>query len=320
MPSKKLFVLTSLLVVVGILVVACQPETVVETVVVTEVVEGEQVEVVVTATPSAEEPEEVAAEGPIPAEGLIPCMPLPSIAGGRSGPGVAAPVRARSDDSVQGAGSAAEVPGGSAFGIPAPLSPEEQEGLVYRVGVFEDLTSTNYWGANGPDNTVWNAYMLPQRLTMYNLSDQRFDFVPLVAKELPGPLAQEGDFWVVEIPIRDDITWSDGEPFTAEDVAFTIGSRRRTTTPSSTTITPSPGWPGTRTACCRPRSWRSTSGLRWSMRPQRLLTPCPKVPARRSFSRRRLRRTTTCTPLTRVGSRWPGPTCSPDGSRGPSLR
>jgi peptide/nickel transport system substrate-binding protein len=227
MPSKKLFVLTSLLVVVGILVAACQPETVVETVVVTEVVEGEQVEVVVTATPSAEEPEEVAAEGPIPAEGLIPCMPLPSIAGGRSGPGVAAPARARSDDSVQGAGSAAEVPGGSAFGIPAPLSPEEQEGLVYRVGVFEDLTSTNYWGANGPDNTVWNAYMLPQRLTMYNLSDQRFDFVPLVATELPEPLAQEGDFWVVEIPIRDDITWSDGEPFTAEDVAFTANTTLR---------------------------------------------------------------------------------------------
>ncbi|NIV35126.1 MAG: hypothetical protein GWN58_38420, partial [Anaerolineae bacterium] len=57
MPSKKLSVLTSLVVVVGILLTACQPERVVETVVVTEVVEGEQVEVVVTATPSAEEPE-----------------------------------------------------------------------------------------------------------------------------------------------------------------------------------------------------------------------------------------------------------------------
>jgi len=42
MPSKKLFVLTSLIVVVGILVTACQPERVVETVVVTEVVAGER--------------------------------------------------------------------------------------------------------------------------------------------------------------------------------------------------------------------------------------------------------------------------------------
>jgi peptide/nickel transport system substrate-binding protein len=63
MLSKKLFALTSLIVVVGILATACQPqgagEAVVKEVVVTKVVEGEPIEVVVTATPEPE-PEEPA--------------------------------------------------------------------------------------------------------------------------------------------------------------------------------------------------------------------------------------------------------------------
>jgi peptide/nickel transport system substrate-binding protein len=95
---------------------------------------------------------------------------------------------------------------------------------VYKVGVFEDATSVNFWAANGPDNTVWNSYMLPPRLAMYGLSDKLFEFVPIAAKDLPDPLTQEGDMWVVEIPMREDIKWSDGTPFTAEDVAFTANA------------------------------------------------------------------------------------------------
>ncbi|MBN1812674.1 MAG: ABC transporter substrate-binding protein [Anaerolineae bacterium] len=110
---------------------------------------------------------------------------------------------------------------------PADETPEPGEtggDKVYKVGVFEDATSVNFWAANGPDNTVWNSYMLPPRLAMYALSDKRFDFVPQLAKDLPGPLTQEGDMWVVEIPMEEDVKWSDGETFTAEDVAFTANA------------------------------------------------------------------------------------------------
>jgi ABC-type transport system substrate-binding protein len=62
---------------------------------------------------------------------------------------------------------------------------------------------------------------------MYGLADQRFDFIPGLALDLPGPLTQEGDSWVVEVPMRQDITWTDGTPVTANDVAFTANTSMR---------------------------------------------------------------------------------------------
>ena len=110
---------------------------------------------------------------------------------------------------------------------PTEAMPAEEPaaaGGIYRVGVFEDITTPNYFAANGPDNTVWNSYMLPERLTLYWLSDKRFDFIPYVATALPEPLAEENGKWVVTIPIRDNIVWSDGTPFTANDLAFTANT------------------------------------------------------------------------------------------------
>jgi ABC-type transport system substrate-binding protein len=115
----------------------------------------------------------------------------------------------------------------SVFSAPQARPAVQATGKVYRVGVFEDVTTTNFWAANGPDNTVWNSYMLPQRLYAYALADQRFDFVPMAAADLPGALVQEGDFWTVEIPFRTDITWSDSTPFGAADWAFTADAVKK---------------------------------------------------------------------------------------------
>jgi ABC-type transport system substrate-binding protein len=211
--GKKWFLTLASVVVVSLIVTSCQcqPKVVTEEVVVTVETEGETVEKVVTVMPTADVPP----EGPIAADGLVACKPLPDIAfNGGSGSAhlasmVSAPITVKTSSSPAKSVAAA---------------PTLQEGTVYRVGVFADLTTLNYFAANGPDNTIWNAYMLPPRLTMYALADQRFDFVPLVAKDLPTPLEQEGDFWVVEIEIWDNITWSDGESFTAEDVAWTANA------------------------------------------------------------------------------------------------
>ena len=38
--------------------------------------------------------------------------------------------------------------------------------------------------------------------------------------------AMEGEGWAIEVPMREDATWSDGEPITAHDVAFTFATVR----------------------------------------------------------------------------------------------
>ncbi len=54
--------------------------------------------------------------------------------------------------------------------------------------------------------------------------DPAGNFVPRLAREVPsvenGGLSEDGTRW--RIRLRDDVTWHDGEPFTAEDVKFTI--------------------------------------------------------------------------------------------------
>lgn len=95
----------------------------------------------------------------------------------------------------------------------------------YRVGIFSDLTTVNYWAYLGPQATVWNAYVLgPQRLGLYGLADRTFQLVPSVADGMPTPLTQEGNMWVSTVKMRQGIKWSDGNPVTARDVAFTANT------------------------------------------------------------------------------------------------
>ena len=64
----------------------------------------------------------------------------------------------------------------------------------------------------------------------FNLFDPLFtvnsdgDFVPALATEVPtvenGGVSEDGLKWRVKL--REGVTWHDGEPFTAEDVKFTI--------------------------------------------------------------------------------------------------
>ncbi len=93
---------------------------------------------------------------------------------------------------------------------------------AYRIGIFEDPVSLNYWNYLGPGSSVWTQYVLGgQAGTLYTLSDQRFDFVPELAVDLPEDAVQEGDFWTITVPMVDNAVWNDGQPITAHDVVFT---------------------------------------------------------------------------------------------------
>jgi ABC-type transport system substrate-binding protein len=107
---------------------------------------------------------------------------------------------------------------------PEAMEPVGAEGEccdTYRIGIFEDPVTRNYWNYLGPGSSVWTQYILAGSApSLYGLSDQRFDFIPSLAKDLVSPV-QEGDMWVIEVEMVDDALWSDGEPITAEDVVFT---------------------------------------------------------------------------------------------------
>jgi ABC-type transport system substrate-binding protein len=189
------------------------PQEIVKTVVVTQLVEGKPVEVVVTPTAGGEGAS--TAEHFLLAEEMTPCLPIPempssvSLTQANTSPRIftdVAPEVSRENTTFD------------------TFSAQEAE-KTYRVGVFSDVTSLNVFSANGPDNSVWDSYMLPQRLSMYTLSEKYFTFVPLMAAvQNPPPLHEEENFWVVEIPLRKDITWSDGTILTAKDVAFSANS------------------------------------------------------------------------------------------------
>lgn len=96
----------------------------------------------------------------------------------------------------------------------------------YQTALFEDLKYDNYW-AYMADPTVWNAYVLaPAKCGLYDVVAPNNANVPEVAAAGWEPATQEGDNWVVEVPIHKGLKWSDGEPLTAEDFVFTFETVR----------------------------------------------------------------------------------------------
>lgn len=81
--------------------------------------------------------------------------------------------------------------------------------------------------------TVFNPHLLHVEVdegVHFAIFDALFDvdaegkFYPLLAKEVPsvenGGISADGLNW--KVTLRDDVTWHDGKPFTAEDVKFTL--------------------------------------------------------------------------------------------------
>lgn len=93
---------------------------------------------------------------------------------------------------------------------------------VINWAIYEEPKTLNVWNHYGPAATVWNTYVMAGKYgALYTYSDVRFDWIPALAADMPKK-HQEGEYWVYEVPLRHDVTWSDGTPFTADDVVFTI--------------------------------------------------------------------------------------------------
>ena len=101
---------------------------------------------------------------------------------------------------------------------------------VYQMGLFAEPITRNYWNyVGGPGGSVWTGYVLAgYASTLYGYSDQRFDWVPVIAADFPTDLKKETidgtEFWTTEVPLKKGIQWSDGEELTAEDFVFTVNT------------------------------------------------------------------------------------------------
>jgi peptide/nickel transport system substrate-binding protein len=101
-------------------------------------------------------------------------------------------------------------------------------GFTYRLGIFQDTTTDNVWNLLDDGSTVWNSYVLtPTYPTLYTIQFPGIEVVAdLAAEDEPPAGAAEGDGWAIEVPMREDVTWSDGTPITANDVVFTFETVR----------------------------------------------------------------------------------------------
>jgi ABC-type transport system substrate-binding protein len=108
----------------------------------------------------------------------------------------------------------------------SPMSSPDQAGGrldTYTLGIFQDVTTDNAWNYNDTaGGTVWNQYFLsPTTAAAYTIAMPGIDLQPALADGELQPATQEGDEWIGEFTLREGLLWSDGEPITADDVAFT---------------------------------------------------------------------------------------------------
>jgi ABC-type transport system substrate-binding protein len=97
------------------------------------------------------------------------------------------------------------------------------EGGTFRVGMITNITTDNWWASlDGTTNAAQNqAYLTNMNPALYTLTLPGFVYVPSMgATPEPVPAVQQGEVWVVDQPIRDDVIWSDGTPVTANDLVF----------------------------------------------------------------------------------------------------
>lgn len=97
----------------------------------------------------------------------------------------------------------------------------------YRTILAEDVATDNFWAYyNNAD--VYSGYVLaPTRCSMFQTAYPSLSFIPdLATKDFSEftPTENDDGTWSVDVTMQDGVTWSDGEPLTAEDFEFTFNA------------------------------------------------------------------------------------------------
>jgi peptide/nickel transport system substrate-binding protein len=116
-------------------------------------------------------------------------------------------------------GAAAPAAGGAGFGV--PLTTKRGEGGALRLLWWQAPVILNVHLSNGTKDTDASS-LVTEPLARIS-SKSIIPDIPVLAKEIPSVQNGEisADYTTVTWKLKDGIVWSDGEPFTADDVVFT---------------------------------------------------------------------------------------------------
>jgi ABC-type transport system substrate-binding protein len=95
-----------------------------------------------------------------------------------------------------------------------------------RFALIGEPRDVNVWELFDESGASYADYALRSEYwpRLYHLAPPQFTFEALAAEGMPSSVVQDGEFYSATVALRKDLKWTDGTPFTAEDVAFTVNT------------------------------------------------------------------------------------------------
>lgn len=110
--------------------------------------------------------------------------------------------------------------------IPETTTTTSADPFTYSVGVLAGVSTDNFWAFYGEEPSVWNSYILgPTKSALFRVDPVTSRLIPELAAAEAEP-SFDAVTWFVEVDLRSDFTWSDGEAITARDFVFTFETVR----------------------------------------------------------------------------------------------
>ncbi len=112
-------------------------------------------------------------------------------------------------------------PAPSATASPVPL-----RAPAIRFALIGEVADHNVWALFDSNGYSYNNYAVRSEYwpRLYRLSIPDGQFEALAAAAMPSAVQPEGELFAVTVPLRTGLTWTDGSPFTADDVAFSVNT------------------------------------------------------------------------------------------------
>ncbi|MBI3739744.1 MAG: hypothetical protein HY258_11905, partial [Chloroflexi bacterium] len=120
--------------------------------------------------------------------------------------------------------------GPTAAPIPTAFSKADANPVTHaseiRFALIGGVTDVNVWALFDSKGYSYNNYAVRNEYwpRLYHLSIPDRNFEPMAASDMPSAVYDDVDYSTATVPLRPDLKWTDGSPFTAQDVAFTVNT------------------------------------------------------------------------------------------------